>query len=175
MLIHAQLLQDKFDTASKRVRILEQTFFLSCTCSQECVCELFEIVGYSVVSAAQPAFAPVPALTKWIADLQEHKQTPEYQAAVALSKERSSEHSRLSHQIWQQSKELAKAKALARKATRVSMNGLTLEEQDLVKAYYGGGLEQNLQNLLSQKPSAYRGVAACVSDLQNGQRWCRPV
>ena len=49
MLIHAQLLQDKFDTASKRVRILEQTFFLSCTCSQECVCELFEIVGYSVV------------------------------------------------------------------------------------------------------------------------------
>ena len=85
MLIHAQLLQDKFDTASKRVRILEQTVFLSCTCSQECVCELFEIVGYSVVSAAQHAFA-------------------------------------------------------------------------LVKAYDGGCLEQNLQNLLSQKPSAYRGV-----------------
>ena len=80
MLIHAQLLQDKFDTAS-----WNKQFFLSCTCSQECVCELFEIVGYSVVSAAQPAFA-------------------------------------------------------------------------LVKAYDGGCLEQNLQNLLSQKPSAYRGV-----------------
>ena len=136
---------------------------------------LVQLPILSQCSAAQSAFAPVPALTKWIADLQEHKQTPEYQAAVALSKKRSSEHGRLSHQIWQQTRELAKAKALARKARLVSMNVLTLEEQDLVKAYDGGCLEQNLQNLLSQKPSAYRGVAACVSDLQNGQRWCRPV
>ena len=123
-------------------------------------------------SASQPALAEVPALTKWIADLQEHRQTPEYQAAVALSKKRSSEHIRLSQQIWQQSKHLAKAKALSRKARLVSFDVLSSEEQGMVKAYEGGCLERSLQNLLSQKSSTYRGVAACVSHLQKGQRWC---
>ena len=121
-------------------------------------------------SAAQPDFVEVPALTKWITDLQEHKQTPEYQAAVARSEKRSSEHRRLSQQIWQQSKQLSKAKALFRKAGRGLWNALTQEEQDLVQAYDGGRLEHELQNLVSQKIPIYRGVAASVSDLQTCQR-----
>ena len=84
---------DPCTTASRQVRHrIEEgahpgtnNFFKLHMFTRVCVCELFEIVGYSVVSAAQPAFA-------------------------------------------------------------------------LVKAYDGGCLEQNLQNLLSQKLSAYRGV-----------------
>jgi len=84
-------------------------------------------------SAAQPAFGEVPALTTMIADLEEHQQTPRYQAAVAQSTKRSSEHSRLSQQIWQQSKQVAKAKALSRKARLSSWHDLTQEEQGWCK------------------------------------------
>ena len=125
-------------------------------------------------SAPQPVSVEVSALTKWIADLQNHKQTPEYQSAVAQSKKRVDADRRLSQQIWQQSKQLAKAKQLARKAKRCWWNELTQEEQGLVIAYDDGRLERSLQNLMSQKahqkPLRYKGVAACVSDLQ---RWGR--
>ena len=128
-------------------------------------------------SAPQPVSVEVSALTKWIADLQNHKQTPEYQSAVALSKKRVDADKRLSQQIWQQSKQLTKAKQLARKAKRCWWNELTQEEQGLVIAYDDGRLERSLQNLMSQKapqkPLRYKGVAACVSDLQHGQRWGR--
>ena len=127
-------------------------------------------------SAPQPVSFPfVSALTKWIADLQNHKQTPEYKSAVALSKKRVDADKRLSQQIWQQSKQLTKAKQLARKAKRCWWNELTQEEQGLVIAYDDGHLDEELQNLVSQKTLTplYKGVAACVSDLQRGQRWGR--
>ena len=127
-------------------------------------------------SAPQPVSFPfVSALTKWIADLQNHKQTPEYKSAVALSKKRVDADRRLSQRIWQQSKQLTKAKELARKAKRGCWNELTQEEQGLVIAYDDGRLDDELQNLVSQKTLTplYKGVAACVSDLQRGQRWGR--
>ena len=128
-------------------------------------------------SSSEPELAEVPALTKWITDLQEHKQIPEYRDAVARSEKRSGEHRRLSQQIWQQSKQLAKAKQLARKAKRCWWNELTQEEQGLVIAYDDGRLDRSLQNLMSQKdpqkPLRYKGGAACVSNLQHGQRWGR--
>ena len=46
----------------------------------------------------------------------EYKQTAEYRDAVARSERRSSDHRRLSQQIWQQSRQLSKARALSRKA-----------------------------------------------------------
>ena len=36
-------------------------------------------------STANPKLIAVPALTKWITDLQRHKNTPEYRDAVAVS------------------------------------------------------------------------------------------
>ena len=39
-------------------------------------------------SASEPELVEVPALTQWITDLQEHKQTPEYKAAVERSQKR---------------------------------------------------------------------------------------
>ena len=124
-------------------------------------------------SAPQPVSVEVSALTKLFADLQNHKQTPEYKSAVALSKKRVDADKRLSQQIWQQSKQLAKAKALSRKAERGLWNACTQEEQDLAEAYDGGRLERELQNLVSQKTPIYRGVAASLSDLQKGNRWCQ--
>ena len=128
-------------------------------------------------SAAQPVSVEVSALTKWIADLQNHKQTPEYQSAVAQSKKRVDADRRLSQQIWQQSKQLAKAQQVTRKAKRCWWDDLTQEEQGMVIAYNDGRLERSLQNLRSQKASQkhlpYKGVAACVADLQKGQRWGR--
>ena len=128
-------------------------------------------------SAPQPVSVEVAALAKWIADLPNHKQTPEYQSAVAQSKKRVDADRRLSQQIWQQSKQLAKAQQVTRKAKRCWWDDLTQEEQGLVIAYDDGRLERSLQNLMSQKASQkhlpYKGVAACVAKLQKGQRWGR--
>jgi len=124
-------------------------------------------------SAANPELIEIPALTKWITDLQEHKQTDDYRAAVEKSEKHSGAHRRLSQQIWQKSQELSEAKALSRKRDRGLWDALTQEEQDLVEAYDYGRLERRLQNLVSQKIPLYRGVAASVSDLQKGQRWCQ--
>ena len=122
-------------------------------------------------STTEAEHVEVPALTKWITDLQEHKQTDDYQTAVAKSEKHSSTHRRLSQQIWQQSRQLSKAKALSRKAEIGLWDALTQEEQDLVEAYDGGRLERELQHLVSQKTPIYRGVGASVSDLQRCQRW----
>ena len=121
----------------------------------------------------EPELVEVPALTQWITDLQEHKKIAEYRDAVARSEKRSSDHRRLSQQIWQQSRQLSKARALSRKADIGLWDALTQEEQDLVEAYDGGRLERELQDLVSQKTPLYRGVAASVSDLQRGNRWCQ--
>ena len=100
----------------------------------------------------------------------EYKQTAEYRDAVARSEKRSSDHRRLSQQIWQQSRQLSKARALFRKAEIGLWDALTQEEQDLVEAYGGGHLERELQHLVSQKAPIYRGVATSVSDPQRCQR-----
>ena len=121
----------------------------------------------------EPTVVEVPALTQCITDLQEHKKTKEYRDAVARSEKRSSDHRRLSQQIWHQSQQLSKARALFRKAEIGLWDDLIQEEQDLVEAYDGGRLERELQHLVSQKTPVYRGVAASVSDLQKGQRWCQ--
>ena len=123
-------------------------------------------------SAAQPASVEVAALTKWIADLEEHKQTPEYRAAVELSKKRDHANSRVSQQIWQQNKRLATARELSETA-RLGWWKLTGEQQSLVIEYEGGCMERRLQSLMSRKSHPYRGAAAFVSDLQKGQHWCR--
>ena len=138
---------------------------------------LLQLPILSQCSAPQPVSVEVSALMKGIADLQNHKQTPEYQSAVAQSKKRVDADRRLSQQIWQQSKQLAKAQQLARKAKRCWWDDLTQEEQGLVIAHDDGRLERSLQNLMSQKalqkPLPYKGVAACVANLQKGQRWGR--
>ena len=92
---------------------------------------------------------------------------------MAKSEKHSSAHRRLSQQIWQQSQQLSEAKALSRKAESGLWDALTQQEQGLVEAYDDGRLERRLQNLVSQKTPLYSGVAASVSDLQKGQRWCQ--
>jgi hypothetical protein len=138
---------------------------------------LLQLPILSQCSAPQPVSVEVSALMKGIADLQNHKQTPEYQSAVAQSKKRVDADRRLSQQIWQESKQLAKAKQLARKAKRCSWDDLTQEEQNLVIAHDDGRLERSMQNLMIQKtflkPLPYKGAAACVANLQKGQRWGR--
>ena len=93
-------------------------------------------------SATEPDLVEVPALAQWITDLQEHKQTADYRAAVAKSEKHSSAYRRLSQQIWQQSQQLSEAKALSRKAEIGLWDILTQEEQGLVEAYDGGRLER---------------------------------
>ena len=69
-------------------------------------------------SAANPELAEIPALTKWMTDLQWVKQTQEYKDAVRKSKPAlSRNHRRLSLQIWEASRELSEAKALSKKKT----------------------------------------------------------
>ena len=69
--------------------------------------------------SAEPPAAPYrfgPVLMKCVTDLQEHKKTDAYKAAVERSKKRDSDESRLSKQIWEQTTVLSKAKALSKRA-----------------------------------------------------------
>ena len=99
---------------------------------------------------------------KCMTDLQEYKKTDEYKAAVARSKKRSSDRSRLSKQIWEQSQQLSKAKALSTRAGKGQFFDLSWEEQQLVEDYDCGRLERSLQRLLSQRAPIYRGIGASV-------------
>ena len=121
----------------------------------------------------EPDRVEVPALARWIMDLQRHKESPEYKRAVEKSQERSSEHRRLSQQIWKLSRELTKAKALATKRDDNLWDTLTQEEQGLVESFDAGKLQRRLQNLVDEKTPVYRGVGASVADLQKGKRWCQ--
>ena len=108
-------------------------------------------------SAANPELAEIPALTKWMTDLQRVKQTKEYQDAVRKSKPAlSPKHCRLSQQIWEASRELSEAKALSKKKDKGLWDDLTQEEQSLVEAYDSGRLDRRMQNLISQQTPSYK-------------------
>ena len=108
-------------------------------------------------SAANPELAEIPALTKWMTDLQRVKQTKEYKDAVRKSKPAlSRKHCRLSLQIWEASRELSEAKALSKKKDKGLWDDLTQEEQSLVEAYDSGRLDRRMQNLISQQTPSYK-------------------
>ena len=107
--------------------------------------------------AAQPA-----SLTKCIKDLEEHKKSREYMAAVERSKKRGDDHVRLSKQIWKETQTLAKATKLSKQAKEGHYCDLDATEQKLVEAYDCGRLELSLRQLVSLKTPTYRGVGAAV-------------
>ena len=129
-------------------------------------------------SVSNPDLLEKPALTKWITDLQRQKHTQEYRDAVQRSEPVcTADHRRLSQQIWHASKVLSDGKALSRKNAKDACWGtLTDQERLLVKAYDDGRLDEELQNLVSQKPptALYNGVAASVSNLNKRQCWRKP-
>ena len=102
------------------------------------------------------------ALMKCVSDLQEHKKSDTYKAAVERSKKRASDDSRLSKQIWEKTKVLSKAKALSKKAAEGHLYNLSSEEQQLVEDYDCGRLGKSLRSLVAQRAPVYRGVGASV-------------
>ena len=103
-----------------------------------------------------------PVLMKCVTDLQEHKKSDTYKAAVERSKKRASDDSRLSKQIWEQTKVLSKAKALSKSAEEGNFYNLSSEEQQLVEDYDCGRLDKSLRSLVAQRAPVYRGVGASV-------------
>ena len=99
---------------------------------------------------------------KCVTDLQEHKKSDTYKAAVERSKKRASDDSRLSKQIWEQTKVLSKAKALSKSAEEGHFWNLSSEEQQLVEDYDCGRLDKSLRSLVAQRAPVYRGVSASV-------------
>ena len=86
--------------------------------------------------SAEPPAAPYrfgPVLMKCVTDLQEHKKTDEYKAAVQRSKKRVGDERSLSTQIWEQTKVLWKAKALSQLAKEGHFWTLSKEQQQLVE------------------------------------------
>ena len=126
-----------------------------------------------------PATKPteVPALEKWIEDLQRHKQTDAYKKAVKLSQPAASlNHKRLSRQIWETHRRLWKGKELAEKrdSNEIKWDDLDKTEQDLLEAYDTDKLNKKLRDLLSQKTppeKRYKGAAASVAEENTDQRW----
>ena len=78
------------------------------------------------------------------------------------SKKRASDESRLSKQIWEQTKVLSKAKALSKSAEEGHFYNLSSEEQQLVEDFDCGRLGKSLRNLMAQRAPVYRGVGASV-------------
>ena len=115
-------------------------------------------------SAANPELAEIPALTKWMTDLQRAKQTKEYKDAVRKSKPAlSRKHCRLSLQIWEASRELSEAKALSKKKDKGLWDDLTQEEQSLVEAYDSGRLDRRMQNLISERREKHKPTATVIA------------
>ena len=108
-------------------------------------------------SAAQPA-----SLTRCIRDLEKHKRSPEYLAAVERSQKREDEHRRLSKQIWHETQKLAKAPKLSQQAEDGGFWALDEAERKIVEEYDTGRLSRSLRQLLSFKTSTYRGIGASV-------------
>ena len=115
-------------------------------------------------SAEPPAaLCPLgPVLMKCVTDLQEHKKSDKYKAAVERSKKRASDDSRLSKQIWEQTKVLSKGKALSKSAKKGHFWNLSSKEQQLVEDYDCGRLDKSLRSLVAQRAPVYRGVGASV-------------
>ena len=111
----------------------------------------------------------------WIADLQIHKESPEYKCVVEKSEKRSHEQRRLSQQIWKLSRELTTAKLLAVRRDNGEGGSLTRDEQSLVDTFDAGKLHRRLQNLAEEKIPIYRGSSASMGDLQKDKKWwqCR--
>ena len=126
-----------------------------------------------------PATKPteVPALEKWIEDLQRHKQTEAYKNAVKVSQPAASlNHKSLSRQIWDTHRRLSKGKELAEKrdSKDTMWDDFTKTEQELLEAYDTKKLEKTLRDLMSQKTppeKRYKGAAASVAEENTDQRW----
>ena len=119
----------------------------------------------------------VPALEKWIEDLQHHKQTDAYKNAVKMSQPAGTpDHKSLSRQIWDTHRRLSKGKALAEKrdSKDIKWDDLDKTEQDLLEAYDTEQLDKTLRDLMSQKTppeKRYKGAAASVAEENTEQRW----
>ena len=128
-------------------------------------------------STTNPKRREVPALKKWIEDLQRHKQTDAYKNAVKMSQPTATpNHHRLSRQIWEAHRRLSQGKALAEKRDSGAIEWASLDktEQQLVEAYDYGRLDKQLQALMKQKTlpqERYKGVAASVAEQNTKQRW----
>ena len=105
-----------------------------------------------------------PVLMKCVTDLQEHKKSDTYKAAVERSKKRASDHSRLSKQIWERTKVLSKAKALSKSAEEGHFYNLSSQQQQLVEDYDSGRRTKSLRKLVAQQAPVYRGVGASVEN-----------
>ena len=123
-------------------------------------CTMVQYSGSAEPPAALYLLGPV--LMKCVTDLQEHKKSDTYKAAVERSKKRASDDSRLSKQIWEQTKVLSKAKALSKSAEEGHFWNLSSEEQQLVEDYDCGRLDKSLRSLVAQRAPVYRGVGASV-------------
>ena len=119
----------------------------------------------------------VPALEKWIKDLQRHKQTDAYKNAVKMSQPAATpNHKSLSREIWDTHRKLSEGKELAlkRDSGDIKWDDLNKTEQDLLEAYDTKKLEKTLRTLVSQKTppeKRYKGAAASVAEENTDRRW----
>ena len=119
-------------------------------------CTMFQSSRSAEPPAALHPFGSV--LMKCVTDLQEHKKTHAYKAAVERSKKRDSDEGRLNRQIWEQTKVLSKAKALSKRVEERPFFKLSSEQQQLVEDYECGRVTSSLRKLVGSTGS---GVQRC--------------
>jgi len=107
--------------------------------------------------AAQPA-----SLIKCIKDLEQHKKSPQYLAAVRRSQRRGDEHRRLSKQIWHETQKHAKGAKLSQQAKDCHYSDLNAADKKILEDYDCGRLSSSLRQLQSLKTMSYKGIGASV-------------
>ena len=107
--------------------------------------------------AAQPA-----SLIKCIKDLEKHKKSPQYLAAVRRSQRRGEEHRRLSKEIWHETQKHAKGAKLSQQAKDGHYSDLNAADKKIVEDYDCGRLSRSLRQLRSLKTTSYKGIGASV-------------
>ena len=137
---------------------------------------LVKLPIYAQCTTSNLARTEVPALEKWIEDLQRHKETPAYKNAVKMSQPAGPDHRSLSRQIWDTHQRLSKGKDLAEKRDSgdIKWDDLNKTEQDLLEAYDTKKLEKTLRDLNSQKTppeERYKGAAVSVAEENTDRRW----
>ena len=174
------LLRSRQQTAHKMSKSAHGTYCFYLAGNKYLLQMLLQLPILAQCIRREPDGVEVPALGRWIADLQNHQESDEYKREVQKSQKRSDEHRRLNQQICKLSRELTKAKTLAIKRNTGEWDNLTQDEQGLVEALDAGKLNRRLQNLVEEKTPVYRASSTSMEPAPPWRRhpskdmhWCQ--
>ena len=136
----------------------KQCFTTYCFHVSGCRFLLGKLIELPIISTANRNTATL--LSELLQDLEDHKKTDEYKAAVTKSEARSKEQQKLSRAIWWATSNLEKGRLLSTKVSegKTAWSSLSTEEQQLVEDFDCRKLIKALIKLEASKSPVYCGT-----------------